>query len=120
MTLEEAIKHCEDVAEDRCGCGEDCVEEHRQLAKWLKELKERRKTAMSIDDAYYLVYKDMTSEEGMLTGRYDAKNGNEHFMYGILTVMEFIAYKVGYDCLNAFSDRFADNMARSQEKGGSR
>lgn len=42
MTLDEAIRHCEDVAEDRCGCAEDCVEEHRQLAEWLKELKERR------------------------------------------------------------------------------
>ena len=42
MTLDEAIKHCEDVAEDRCGCAEDCVEEHRQLAEWLKELKALR------------------------------------------------------------------------------
>ena len=42
MTLDEAIKHCEDVAEDSCGCAEDCIEEHRQLAEWLKELKERR------------------------------------------------------------------------------
>lgn len=42
MTLEEAIKHCEDVAEDRCGCAEDCVNEHRQLAEWLKELKAYR------------------------------------------------------------------------------
>ena len=39
MTLEEAIIHCEDVANDRAGCCEDCAEEHRQLAEWLKELK---------------------------------------------------------------------------------
>lgn len=43
MTLDEAIRHCEDVAGDRCGCAEDCVEEHRQLAEWLKELKRYRK-----------------------------------------------------------------------------
>ena len=42
MTLDEAIKHCEDVAEDRCGCAEDCVNEHRQLAEWLRELKAYR------------------------------------------------------------------------------
>lgn len=42
MTLDEAIKHCEEVAEDRAGCAEDCVEEHRQLAEWLKELKRLR------------------------------------------------------------------------------
>ncbi len=39
MTLEEAIMHCEDVANDKCGCAEDCVSEHRQLADWLKELQ---------------------------------------------------------------------------------
>ena len=39
MTLEEAIDHCEEVAKKECG---ECAEEHLQLAKWLKELKERR------------------------------------------------------------------------------
>ncbi len=53
MTLEEAIKHCEEVAEELeeeavKGCCDDteimnkcieCVNEHRQLAEWLKELK---------------------------------------------------------------------------------
>ena len=59
MTLEEAIKHCNEVAElleeeansfdlcDRtekqmaCNSGK-CAAEHRQLAKWLEELKARR------------------------------------------------------------------------------
>ena len=39
MTIDEAIRHCEDVANDKCGCAEDCVSEHRQLAEWLKELQ---------------------------------------------------------------------------------
>jgi vacuolar-type H+-ATPase subunit I/STV1 len=53
MTIDEAIKHCEDVAEEkesiieclheeeavRC---QQCVAEHRQLAEWLTELKELR------------------------------------------------------------------------------
>lgn len=48
MTLEEAIKHCEEVAERLEGkdgyaytdstCDE-CAKEHRQLAEWLKKLK---------------------------------------------------------------------------------
>lgn len=38
MTLDEAIKHCEEKAS---GCG-DCSNEHRQLAEWLVELKSRR------------------------------------------------------------------------------
>lgn len=35
MTLDEAIKHCE---EKSVGC-DNCANEHRQLTKWLKELK---------------------------------------------------------------------------------
>lgn len=58
MTIEEAIKHAEEVAEGqlmRAGkcTGDDslcdkysscmkCAEEHRQLAEWLKELKQLR------------------------------------------------------------------------------
>ena len=43
MTLEEAIKHCEEIAEEErsmCvpGC-DKCADEHLQLAEWLKELK---------------------------------------------------------------------------------
>ena len=54
MTIDEAIKHCEEVAETqekkvrklndgtmstRIKC-EECANEHRQLAEWLKALKE--------------------------------------------------------------------------------
>ena len=48
MTIEEAIKHCEEVAERLEGkdgyaytdstCDE-CAKEHRQLAEWLKKLQ---------------------------------------------------------------------------------
>jgi len=40
MTLDEAIKHAEEQA-DKLGCSQ-CGEEHRQLAEWLKELRQRR------------------------------------------------------------------------------
>lgn len=40
MTLDEAIRHCEEVA-DNCAVAE-CEMEHKQLAEWLKELKQRR------------------------------------------------------------------------------
>ena len=67
MTLEEAIKHCEDVAEnkeqavydllafgystkeERNECIE-CAEEHRQLAEWLKELKMWREGRLTTED----------------------------------------------------------------------
>lgn len=54
MTIEEAIKHCEEVAEKYCEKVEEgltaddfcdsCASEHRQLAKWLRELKLYRDT----------------------------------------------------------------------------
>lgn len=39
-TLDEAIKHCEEVA-DECAI-KQCAADHRQLAEWLRELKEYR------------------------------------------------------------------------------
>ena len=61
MTLDEAIKHCEEVAEKQenkfsisgefLGNNADCkkcAKEHRQLAEWLKELKELRKNKIGI------------------------------------------------------------------------
>lgn len=45
MSLDEAIKHCEEVAKEQLtspnGCA-DCANEHLQLANWLEELKEYR------------------------------------------------------------------------------
>ena len=57
MTIDEAIKHCEEVAEENeqmatynLLCTEsqendclECAKEHRQLAEWLRELKDLRK-----------------------------------------------------------------------------
>ena len=59
MTLDEAIKHCEEVAEEKeqeakeahvlsgMDCME-CAEEHRQLAEWLRELKAYREAREEI------------------------------------------------------------------------
>lgn len=59
MTLEEAIKHCEEVAEKYCEKVEEgltaddfcdsCASEHRQLAEWLRELKAYRKAEKEIE-----------------------------------------------------------------------
>lgn len=44
MTLEEAIRHCEEYADYDCynEAQFECAKEHLQLAEWLKELKELR------------------------------------------------------------------------------
>ena len=39
MTLDEAIKHCEEVVDSKC---DECGAEHRQLAEWLRELKQMK------------------------------------------------------------------------------
>lgn len=66
MTLDEAIIHCEEVAETKKqesidaetqGCDryalkcEKCAEEHRQLAEWLKELKRYKELFESPEEA---------------------------------------------------------------------
>ena len=42
MTLDQAIRHCEQATAKGGRCA--CTIEHRQLAKWLRELKAHRKT----------------------------------------------------------------------------
>lgn len=48
MTLDEAIKHAEEVANDMELCCKECAEDHRQLAGWLKELKQYREQTTTI------------------------------------------------------------------------
>lgn len=78
MTLEEAIKHCEEVANDQehdaetwemssKHWGDDkqsvldnadeckkCAAEHRQIAEWLKELKQYRELFDSPEEASFV------------------------------------------------------------------
>ena len=55
MTIDEAIKHAEEVAsrmfDDRVHCIK-CAEEHRQLAEWLKELKMYREMIPSASEVF--------------------------------------------------------------------
>ena len=52
----------------------------------------------------------------MFRGEYDAKNGSEYFMYGISTVMEYLARLVDDTFYQEVSDVFTHNMVKSQEK----
>lgn len=46
MNLDEAIKHCNEVANKACKEHNGlCATQHLQLAKWLRELKAYRKLA---------------------------------------------------------------------------
>lgn len=71
----------------------------------------------TIQDAYRIVYNDiLNSGCSIFTGNYDAKNGNEKYMFGISTVMEWIAYKVNEETGNDFSDLFTKNLIKSIDK----
>lgn len=52
----------------------------------------------------------------LFRGEYDAKNGSESFMYGISTVMEYLASCVDDTFCQEVSGIFTHNMVKSQEK----
>lgn len=72
---------------------------------------------MNLTKAYKMVYDDMINSGcDLWVGKYDAKHGNKHFMYGISTVMEYIAYQVSEKEGRKFLVKFAHNMAESEDK----
>ena len=89
MTLEEEINHCLEVAEanekmieydlaytdeqkEEC---RECAEEHRQLVKWLKELKAYKKAYIEIDIKIERDYTDCSEYDWTVSEGYcGAKN----------------------------------------------
>lgn len=70
-------------------------------------------------EAYEIVFADLISNCGGLpVGRYDAKNGNEVFMYGIGTIMELIASKIKKE--DFFNEMFYQNMEESEKEYGNK
>lgn len=52
----------------------------------------------------------------LFIGKYDAKNGNENFMIGIGTVMEYIAHEISQETYEEFYDKFLKNMLDSESR----
>lgn len=50
MTLDQAIQHAQEVADNPAMIFTECAADHRQLAKWLRELKAYRKAFGEILD----------------------------------------------------------------------
>lgn len=72
---------------------------------------------MNVKEAYNVVLSDILNNGSkLLVGKYDANNGNKHFMNGILTAMEYIAYKVDEKTGNEFIELFTQNMINSEKK----
>ena len=53
MTIDEAIRHCEEVAEKMNDC--ECAADHRQLAEWLRELKEAKRLLKAAVEGYSFI-----------------------------------------------------------------
>ena len=72
---------------------------------------------MSIKEqvAYKIVFGDLM-EYPLFRGVYDAENGNESFINGIWTVMEYIACNVSKDVGDKFNNEFAENMTKSKNE----
>ena len=83
MTLDEAIIHCEDVANSKC---DKCGEEHRQLAEWLKELKQTRQV---IEDIKHEIRKYL--EDGCI---------NENEAEGIMFCLDVMDKHIGKETDN--------------------
>ena len=70
----------------------------------------------TLKNAYKLVYNDMIKCGGLFVGQFDAKNGNKKFMYGISTIMEFIALNAGEKTYDEFEKIWFENFEKSLDK----
>lgn len=52
----------------------------------------------------------------LFIGKYDAKNGNPNFMYGIATVMENLAYLISENVGQTYHTTFTNNLIKSENK----
>lgn len=52
-------------------------------------------------------------ECGLFAGKFDAKNGNVNFMYGIETVMEYLASLISEEYCDEYQKEFINNFERS-------
>lgn len=68
---------------------------------------------MNYKEAFALVFQKL-KEVPMFCGYYDAFNGNKHFMNGVSSVMEFIAYQISDEIGADFTDEFLSNMMKSE------
>lgn len=64
-------------------------------------------------EAFSYVYEKLRAIP-MFSGRFDAKNGSKPFMYGIESVMEFIAFKA--DQQEEFEKDWTENFEKSIDK----
>lgn len=70
---------------------------------------------MTKKEAFEIVFDELT-RISLFMGKYDAKHGDENLMYGISTVMEYIANQIDEKVCRDFEDEFVKNMIKSENK----
>ena len=56
---------------------------------------------------------DKMRECGLFAGKFDAKNGNIDFMYGIETVIEYLASLISEEYCDEYEKEFINNFGKS-------
>jgi hypothetical protein len=62
------------------------------------------------------VVETIMQNEGLFAGNYDAVNGSPEFMFGISSLLEYLAYAVDENFGIEIDDAFIKNMLKSEEK----
>jgi len=70
---------------------------------------------MDEQEAFEIVFNKL-KECPLFCGKYDAAHGDDHFMYGVGTVMEYISYYISDEVGMVFEGEFANNIVESKEK----
>lgn len=72
-----------------------------------------------LNKAYQIVFEDIVKNGPQLfQGVYDAKHGKDSFMFGIKTVLDYIADKCPMPAYQNFDDIFWNNIIKSQQEKG--
>lgn len=72
----------------------------------------------TLEDSYKEVLEDLLNNgPGLFKGIYDATNGTKKYMYGIESLLEFIAYKTGDESVYEEVDKmFVENLIESERR----
>jgi hypothetical protein len=62
------------------------------------------------------IISDTMGQSGILRGEYDAVHGDEHFMLGIATLLDYLAYSVDDEFGKEVESTFIKNMIKSEKK----
>ena len=98
MTLEEAIKHARDTAENRTDLCEECRAEHEQLAEWLEELRRLKSDEACVMPDYKGMYEEAAKQAEYWEQESQRQAYEVVYLRGVKQTTEaFLGRKIGDD-----------------------